>query len=1128
MTRRDWMRGAVLVVMALLAIVLWIPGEPAASSGDVGGGPPVVEPSTDGGMRVVRFPQFEPENHRRSHPIQKGRSVRFAVREDVEITPQSHGQWEVNQEGAVWRLAIEAPGALNLNLGFSEFWLPKSAQLEMATGDGLAVRPFTAWDNESHGELWTPTVSGERLELVLRVADSERDEVLLTLQAVNRGFRSPGFVAGLRKIGDGSPDGRCHIDVVCTAEESGVGAVVDAYRDQMRSAGVFSLEGTDACSGAALNNVRNDRRPYFLTAAHCGIDQSNAASLVVFWNHENSSCRQPGSPSNGGEGDGPITDFNTGAIFRASHPFSDAALVELDDPFDPTHQVFLAGWSTTSVPTMGVGVHFPATTEKRMSFDFDELQSTGDSAYEVDPNGSHWQVLDWDHGSTEGGSSGSPLFDQHGRVVGHLSGGFADCSNNLPDWYGKFSRAWVGDGTASTRLRDWLDPDDTGISELDGIESGGILVTIADSEVAEGDEGVHPLKFKVQLSEPAPEVITLSYETISQSALMAEDFNAVAGMSFEFQPGEETKEISVGIIGDEDPEEQESFVVKLSIVEGDGVVFQRSEAFGTIRNDDFIAPVIDEPSTRVLIVGQQLETEVMVSNTPTSYSLTNALPGMTLEEGVLRWRPLEAGSFEVLLMVQNPAGTDEKSLTFVVRSDPQLSALDSGGGLAVRPGSDWQVAHGGAVSGLTRLESGPLGDKAAASFSLDVSGPDYLGFWWRVSSEEDFDFLSLRVDGELKQSISGEQAWRYQVLFVPPGDHVISWIYEKDASESGGLDRGMLDLVQLSSQGQPFLMETTDHFVRAGEPLEFQFTTAVPGARFVQKPLGGGLFLTREGTVTGTPSPGRRTFTLEVEQGGRTLSLPASMEAVASSALGAVVNQPDLLWMVEGAGNWQSQGLSRDGLGLRISGVPDDEMGSLSTWIYGPGQVSFWWRVSSEQSYDGLSFRIDGVDQRVLSGEEDWENVVVEIPMGWHKLGWVYFRDEADSGGINAGWLDQISFQGYTGWAQAEGLGLLGSVARDGDGDGLSQLFEYATGGSPSSVDQFSGPAWVDGRLEWRIKRAAGRAVTMDAEGSGDLVEWNRTERLILQDDEDFFHVRDASPEGARERFLRLQVYPEK
>jgi hypothetical protein len=79
------------------------------------------------------------------------------------------------------------------------------------------------------------------------------------------------------------------------------------------------------------------------------------------------------------------------------------------------------------------------------------------------------RVADWDLGSTEPGSSGSPLFDQAHRVIGQLHGGFASCTSQEADWYGKFSVSWNGGGTSSTRLSDWLDPDGTGVLVTDTV-----------------------------------------------------------------------------------------------------------------------------------------------------------------------------------------------------------------------------------------------------------------------------------------------------------------------------------------------------------------------------------------------------------------------------------------------------------------------------------------------------------------------------------------------------------------------------------------------------------------------------------------------------------------------------------
>ncbi|MEN0049655.1 MAG: 3-coathanger stack domain-containing protein, partial [Bacteroidota bacterium] len=101
----------------------------------------------------------------------------------------------------------------------------------------------------------------------------------------------------------------------------------------------------------------------------------------------------------------------------------------------------------------------------------DPLTSTVYLQNNPNPNAGQWRVADWDSGTTEGGSSGSPIFDNTTkRIVGMLSGGFAACGNNSADWYGKFSFGWNNNGATNPafRLRDWLDPNNTGILAIDG------------------------------------------------------------------------------------------------------------------------------------------------------------------------------------------------------------------------------------------------------------------------------------------------------------------------------------------------------------------------------------------------------------------------------------------------------------------------------------------------------------------------------------------------------------------------------------------------------------------------------------------------------------------------------------
>jgi len=99
------------------------------------------------------------------------------------------------------------------------------------------------------------------------------------------------------------------------------------------------------------------------------------------------------------------------------------------------------------------------------------LSTTTYSENSVPGDGTHWRITSWSDGTTtEGGSSGSPIFDPTGHIVGQLHGGYAACGNTSSDWYGKLGVSWNGGGSSSNRLKDWLDPSNSGVTVLEGYD----------------------------------------------------------------------------------------------------------------------------------------------------------------------------------------------------------------------------------------------------------------------------------------------------------------------------------------------------------------------------------------------------------------------------------------------------------------------------------------------------------------------------------------------------------------------------------------------------------------------------------------------------------------------------------
>jgi hypothetical protein len=369
----------------------------------------------------------------------KGMPARIAVPNAVSITPATNGTWEVVDGGRLmWRLRVLSPGAAHINFGFGRFELPNSADFTIYSLDGSDVlRPMTSADNPASSEYWTRIVWGDEVVIEITVDQHDREFLQnnIELTAINEGYQ--GFDAPPYR---GSSES-CNVDVICP--------LGDGWRSEIPSVGMYTINGSLTCTGAMINNTNEDQTPYFLTANHCGIGNNNDQSVVVYWNHENSYCRTPGSGDSGGGGNGNYNQFTSGSVYLVSGNSSDYCLIRLTGTVNPAWEVTFSGWNrSSSTPSHGMGIHHPSTAEKRIS--------SVDNTYS---SGSLWGV-NWDEGRTYYGSSGSPLYDANHRIVGQLYGGNSFCTNDDDDVYGKLNVSWSG-------LDQYLDPANTNSSYID-------------------------------------------------------------------------------------------------------------------------------------------------------------------------------------------------------------------------------------------------------------------------------------------------------------------------------------------------------------------------------------------------------------------------------------------------------------------------------------------------------------------------------------------------------------------------------------------------------------------------------------------------------------------------------------
>ncbi|MFN7014732.1 MAG: T9SS type A sorting domain-containing protein, partial [Bacteroidia bacterium] len=159
------------------------------------------------------------------------------------------------------------------------------------------------------------------------------------------------------------------------------------------------------------------------------------------------------------------TDVVVGCTPRANNAGSDFALVELSELIPAEYAAYLSGWSRqTTAPATATCIHHPAGDVMKITF------NTNLTDIEQYSNADCWHIPNWEDGTTEGGSSGSPLYNENHQIIGQLYGGTASCSNNIDDYFGRFVTSW--DGTsANRRLKDWLDPQNTNAQSVDGMEA---------------------------------------------------------------------------------------------------------------------------------------------------------------------------------------------------------------------------------------------------------------------------------------------------------------------------------------------------------------------------------------------------------------------------------------------------------------------------------------------------------------------------------------------------------------------------------------------------------------------------------------------------------------------------------
>jgi len=404
----------------------------------IGGTPKSILSNLSDNVQNIVLPNIDIESLRLEDEIEqmdKSIPFRFGTPFEVNYNLDNSGQWIDTEEGRVWRLSITSEGAYSINLIYDRFILPDGAEMFVYDENMTTVLgAFTSANNKDYETFSTAPTKGNVTIIEYFEPYNVEFNGELSIGSVVHGYKDV-FFNDERGYGD---SGSCNNNVNCS--------VGDDWADEIRSvAMILTSGGSRLCTGSLINNVRQDLTPYFLTANHClGGDQN----WIFMFNYESPGCTNQNGPTN-------MTVQGSTRLVNSST--SDVALLRLEETPPAEYEVHYAGWDATSfTPSTPVGIHHPSGDIKKISFDYNNASNAGN----------FWDVNNWEDGTTEPGSSGSPLFDGNTqRIIGQLYGGTASCTSITYDTYGKVSVSW------NLGLDDYLDPDNTGINFIDGIDA---------------------------------------------------------------------------------------------------------------------------------------------------------------------------------------------------------------------------------------------------------------------------------------------------------------------------------------------------------------------------------------------------------------------------------------------------------------------------------------------------------------------------------------------------------------------------------------------------------------------------------------------------------------------------------
>ncbi|MCL2073673.1 MAG: T9SS type A sorting domain-containing protein [Marinilabiliaceae bacterium] len=386
----------------------------------------------------------------------------------TEIDPLNDGEIKHWGNGETsWIIKICSPGAPALAIFIN--------QLNLSPNSRISVYPeinpkqvYTINENEINSDIISfPVMSGETLIVEYTEKNESIDGffVICDIMVIYKGLN---FIYNTKDAGTSKS---CNVNINCSPEG-------DNWQIQKRSVAKMIMRmGTKAylCTGSLVNNTIIDGTLYFLTAYHCAGNASESDKKLwqFYFDYEQPGCNNTIEPK---------FVLTTGCTQLAKGDVkggSDFQLLQLNSLPNSEWKPYFNGWDNSEDASLsGVCIHHPDGDAKKIStYRTKNITITPFIDNDKMAEGSAWQTF-WattenGFGITEGGSSGSPLYNSNGLLIGTLTGGISDCYNsNSFDVFGKFNFHWDKNGaTANSQLAKWLDPKNSGVTKLEGYAS---------------------------------------------------------------------------------------------------------------------------------------------------------------------------------------------------------------------------------------------------------------------------------------------------------------------------------------------------------------------------------------------------------------------------------------------------------------------------------------------------------------------------------------------------------------------------------------------------------------------------------------------------------------------------------